>query len=128
MTPAEHWALSYGDSVGMVGDEVFPFPSEEAGRACWKKHRNVLMAEAPAGTAPDGLWRYEPESFVSLQAIRALRLDRESLSHGRNEFDFMASAARRNGRPEVAEEFQQRAERVRQVIAEMENAANVTTR
>ena len=127
LTPAERWALTRAQDVGMPAGEPYPFEDEAAARACWRKYRNTLMSETYPGHVPSGLWEYEPESFVSLEAIRALRLDRDSLHHGANEFDGAARAARRNGRPEVAEEFEQRAQRVRAVRAEMETA-NATVR
>jgi hypothetical protein len=121
MTATERWALTVGDDVGMPAGEEYPFATNEQARACWRKHRDVLMSEAYPGAAPCGLWAHEPESFVSAEAIRALRLNAEALHHGANEFDGMARAARRNGRGDLAEEFEQRAVRVRAVLAEMES-------
>jgi hypothetical protein len=118
MTQAERWALSLGYQLGMPGGEAWPFADEADAKACWRKNRAVLMAEMYPGHPPDGLWAHEPEAFVSLESIRNLRLDARSLNHISNEIDGEARAARRNGRPELAYEFEQRSKRVRAVLAE----------
>jgi hypothetical protein len=118
MTPSERWALVFGDDVGMPRGEPWPFRNDEEALACWRRHRDVLMAERSPRCAPCGLWLYEPESFASLEAIRALRLDREALHRGRCEFESLASFHRRHGRIEQAEQFEERARRVREAIAE----------
>jgi hypothetical protein len=118
MTQAERWTLWHEQDVGMPAGEEYPFASEAEARACWRRNRQTLMAEVRPGHVPCGLWMHEPESFVSAEAVRALRLDQESLHHGANEFDGMASFHRRNGRIDLAQEFERRGERVRAVLAE----------
>ena len=121
LSPAERWALTVGTDVGMPAREEYPFTTEEQARACWRRHRDTLMSEAQPGHAPCGLWAHEPESFVSEEAIRALRLNAQALSHGANEIDGMVRAARKSNRPDHAEQFEQRVERVRKLIAEIES-------
>jgi hypothetical protein len=124
MTPAEHWALLYYEDIGMPAHEAYPFEDEAAARACWRRNRARLMSEMRPGHPPSVLWTLEPESFVSVEAVRALRLDRESLNRGAVEFQSIADSHRRHGRPELAEEFEARAACVRSVIAEMEIPCN----
>jgi hypothetical protein len=110
--------LAYGEELLPSGVPA-PFASEQEALAAWRKHRERLMSERHPNTCPMGLFRYELESFSSLESIRALRLDRGALDKGRCEFESCADWHRRNGRVELADEFDARAERMRQIIAEM---------
>jgi len=120
LTPAERWALTREQDVGMPAGEPYPFKDEAAARACWRKNRTTLLAEALPGMVPCGLYLHEPESFASVETVRNLRLDRAALHHVANEFESLAACNRRNGRLQLAEEFEARARLVREVIEEME--------
>lgn len=117
LSASQHWALKYGDEMLPVADPD-PWPDEATARQCWRRHREILMSEMLPGHPPMGLLRYELESFESSAAILALHLDRQSLKIAVNEFESAASFHRRHGRDELAAEFERRAARVRQVIAE----------
>jgi len=119
ITPAQHWALRYGLELLPARDPQ-PWATDDEARLLWRRHRDVLMAESLPGSLPMGLVRFELESFESAAAILALRLDRRALAKAIAEFESCAAWHARNGREQLAQEFQQRAERVRNVIAEME--------
>ncbi len=123
LTPSQHWALTYGVEL-LPSNDPDPWATEEDARILWRRHRDQIMSEALPGCAPMGLFRHELESFASPAAILALRLDPQSLQKAVYEFEECTNWHRRNGREQLAREFEERAARVHLVLSQMGTSNN----
>jgi len=117
LSPGQAWFLIYGDTVGSCDD---PFPSDEAARQAWRRHRGQIMAWCPPGGAPYALMTFDTPSFETTAGIRSLRLELAGLHDARREFEGLSIVHSREGRLELAEKFEKLAENVKTVIDEFE--------
>jgi len=117
LSPGQAWFLIYGDTVGSCDD---PFPSDEAARHAWRRHRDQIMAWCPPGGAPYALMTFDAPIFETTAGIRSLRLELPGLHDARREFEDMSLLHRTQDRVELAEKFEKLAENVRTVIGEFE--------
>ncbi len=125
LSASAHWALKYGVEL-LPSNDPDPWATDDEARILWRRHRETLMAEMLPGFPPIGLSRHELESFASPAAILALRLDAQSLRRGLYEFEECTNWHRRNGREQLAREFEERAAKVRLVLLEMEKPCPTT--